>query len=557
MIKSQSQAKYILYARKSTESEDRQVLSIESQIAELKDLARREGLQIVRVMQESRSAKQLGRPIFGEMIERIGRGEASGILCWKLDRLARNFVDGGQVIEMIQRGVIQHIRSFERSYYPEDNVLLMAVELGMANQFSRDLAVNVKRGMRTKAQMGWYPVQPPLGYLNSKSNEKGSNTILVDTERFPAVRRLWDMMLTGGYTPSALWRIANDELNLRTRQGLKIARSNMYRLFTNPFYYGSYEWPRGSGNWYQGKHKPMVTPEEYDRVQTILGINGRPRPKRHVFAFVGMMKCGECGLSITAESRTKIQKNGNVHNYTYYHCTKKRAPCSQGSIEEASLNAQIIECLGSLKIPDEFHRWAMKWLQHENAKEVEIREGVRATRQRAYDQAVRMLDRYTDMRAREELTEEEYRVKKALALKEKARCIAFLNDTDGRITSWADAFETALHFVAYAKDEFEKGDVEKRRRILLALGSNLTLKDKKLRIDLEKTLLPMQRLASAVRDIHAALEPQKDRMAAAHFERLYEESPIVSALRDDVRTSCMAAAGVQSPLYATVLQLAA
>jgi len=557
MAKPQSQAKYILYARKSTESEDRQVLSIESQIAELKDLARREGLQIVRVMQESRSAKQLGRPIFGEMIERIGRGEASGILCWKLDRLARNFVDGGQVIEMIQRGIIQHIRSFERSYYPEDNVLLIAVELGMANQFSRDLAVNVKRGMRTKAQMGWYPVQPPLGYVNSKSKEKGSNTILVDDERFPVVRRLWDMMLTGAYTPSALWRAANDELNLRTRQGLKIARSNMYRLFTNPFYYGSYEWPRGSGNWYQGKHKPMVTPEEYDRVQTILGINGRPRPKRHVFAFVGMMKCGECGLSITAESRTKIQKNGNVHNYTYYHCTKKRAPCSQGSIEEASLNAQIIECLGSLKIPDEFHRWAIKWLQHENAKEVEIREGVRATRQRAYDQAVRMLDRYTDMRAREELTEEEYRVKKALALKEKARCIAFLNDTDGRITSWADAFETALHFAAHAKDKFEAGDAEKRRRILLALGSNLTLKDKKLRIDLEKTLLPMQRLASAVRDIHAALEPQKDRMAAVHFERLYDESPIVSALRDEVRTSFMTAASVQSPLYATVLQLAA
>ena len=142
MAKSSSQAKYILYARKSTESEDRQVLSIDSQISELKALAEREGLTIVCVMQESRSAKQLGRPVFADMMARIARGEASGILCWKLDRLARNFIDGGQVIEMIQRGVVQHIRSFERSYYPEDNVLLMAVELGMANQFSRDLAVN-------------------------------------------------------------------------------------------------------------------------------------------------------------------------------------------------------------------------------------------------------------------------------------------------------------------------------------------------------------------------------------------------------------------------------
>ena len=183
------------------------------------------------------------------------------------------------------------------------------------------------------------------------------------------------------------------------------------------------------------------------------------------------------------------------------------------------MNAQIIECLASLQIPDEFHTWAMKWLEHENAKEVEIREEVRAARQKAYDQAVRMLDRYTDMRARDELTEEEYRAKKAHALKEKARCFALLNDTDAQITRWADNMETALNFVAHAKEEFERGDIEKRRRIFLALGSNLTLKDKKLSIDLEKTLLPMRRLASAVRDIHAALEPQKDRMKSSGFRR--------------------------------------
>lgn len=557
MTKSSNAAKYILYARKSTESEDRQVLSIESQINELKALAQREGLQVVRVMQESRSAKQLGRPVFAEMIDRIGRGEASGILCWKLDRLARNFIDGGQVIEMIQSGVVQHIRSFERSYYPEDNVLLMAVELGMANQFSRDLAVNVKRGLWAKAQMGWYPVQPPLGYMNSKTNEKGSNTILVDPKRFPLVRKLWDMMLAGGYTPPALWRFANDDMNLRTRRGLKIARSNMYVLLTNPFYYGSFEWPRGSGNWYQGKHDAMITPEEYDKVQILLGQRGRPRPKRHVFAFAGTMKCGECGLSITAESRTKVQKNGNVHHYTYYHCTKKRVPCSQGSIEESALNAQIIKCLTSLQIPDEFHKWAMKWMEHENAKEREIREDVRAARQKAYDQAVRILDRYMEMRVRDELTEEEYRLKKALALKEKARCFALLNDTDAQITRGVHNMETALNFVVHAKEEFERGDLEKRRRILLALGSNLSLKDKKLSIDLEETLLPMKRLASAVQDIHAALEPHKDRMNQADFEEIYSQSPIVSALWDDVRTCFAASWGVACPRYAIVLPIAA
>ena len=167
MNKVNEKVKYILYARKSTESEDRQVLSISSQIDELKIIAERENIQIIDIMSESKSAKTLGRPVFAKLIERITKGEANGVLCWKLDRLARNFIDGGKIIEMIQQGVIKHIQSFSQSYYPQDNVLLMSLEFGMANQYSRDLSVNVKRGMKRKAEMGWYPVQPPIGYLNS------------------------------------------------------------------------------------------------------------------------------------------------------------------------------------------------------------------------------------------------------------------------------------------------------------------------------------------------------------------------------------------------------
>ncbi len=536
-LKKPKENQYFLYARKSTESEDRQVLSIDSQINELKAIAEREGFKIVAVFDESRSAKELGRPVFAEMMERITRGEADGILCWKLDRLARNFIDGGRVIEALQRGVIAHIRSYERSYYPADNVLLMAVELGMANQYSRDLAVNVSRGLRTKAQMGWYPVQPPLGYLNTKTNDKGSNTIFNDPERFGLVRKLWDAMLTGAYTPPKLLEMATNEWGLRMRphkrsQSRMMARSNIYHLLTNPFYYGSFEWPRGSGNWYQGAHEPMITIDEYDRVQALLGRKGRPRPKSRAFAFIGTMKCGECGMAITAEEKTKSQKNGNVHRYIYYHCTKKSVPCTQGSIEESKLMEQITDKLMKFKFPDQFHHWGMKWLEHENLKEIESREGIRATQQKSYNEAVRMLDRYSDMRAREELSEEEYRDKKTYWLKEKERRFGLLNDTDARITRWAHNMESAFKFVSRAKDDFENGGLEKRRRIFLALGSNLMLKDKTVSIDIEKTLLPMRRLADAIRDIHAALEPVKEGMNQGDYEKIYSQSPIVSALLD-------------------------
>src|SRR3989344_5380929 len=189
MNKDTKPVKYILYARKSTESEDKQVASIDSQIDELKRIATRDSLHIAAILSESKSAKALGRPVFEEMVKRIVKSEATGILCWKLDRLARNFIDGGKIIEMLQQSAIQHIQTYERSYYPNDNVLLMSVEFGMANQYSRDLAVNVARGMRRKVEMGWYPVRPALGYLNSKTKGKGNNDIMSDPDRFHLVRK--------------------------------------------------------------------------------------------------------------------------------------------------------------------------------------------------------------------------------------------------------------------------------------------------------------------------------------------------------------------------------
>ena len=147
---SQKPIRFFLYARKSSESEDRQVASIESQVAELQKIASDMHLEVVDVLTESQSAKAPGRPVFNQMIQRLQMGEAEGVLCWKLNRLARNPIDGGQISWMLQQGVLRQIQTFGRGYYPTDNVIVMAVELGMANQFVRDLSIDTKRGRRAK-----------------------------------------------------------------------------------------------------------------------------------------------------------------------------------------------------------------------------------------------------------------------------------------------------------------------------------------------------------------------------------------------------------------------
>jgi DNA invertase Pin-like site-specific DNA recombinase len=268
---------YFLYCRKSTEAEDRQVLSIASQTTELMQIATRLHLPIVEILTESRSAKTPGRPVFSAMMQRLARGEAQGVLCWKLDRLARNPVDGGAVIWAIRQHHLTIVTPSNTYRQDDDNTILMYLEFGMAQKYIDDLSKNVKRGLQAKVEQGWLPAIAPLGYLNNRVLAQGARTLIPDPERFPLVRRMWDLMLTGRCTPSKILAIANHRWGFRTRPmrkrgGTPLSQSGIYKLLTNPFYAGMFAY---DGQLYQGRHEPMVTLEEYDRVQLLLGRKGK------------------------------------------------------------------------------------------------------------------------------------------------------------------------------------------------------------------------------------------------------------------------------------------
>ena len=498
-----TQIKYIAYSRKSTDGEDRQILSLDDQKREIEEIEQKNNLKIIErylgnKKGESRTAHKRGRPIFNHIMRQIEAGKANGLLVWHPNRIARNAFDGGLVITLMDEGKIIEIRTAHRTYHntPDDKFFLQ-LEFGMAKKSSDDSSVAVKRGLKTKLQMGWYPTYAPLGYKNTIIKEKGTNEIEKDPERFDTVRRMWNMMLTGNYTPPEILKIANKEWGLKTRPTKKyvgtklLARSTIYNIFTNPFYYGYFEYGKPVKQLYKGNHEPMITEEEFDRVQKLLGRVGRPRPKEHRFAFTGLMRCGNCDAMITAEEKIKRQKNGNVHHYVYYHCTKsKDKDCPEKTIELKDLNIKIDSLIKNLTISDKFKDWAIKYLHEIRQNEAVSNQSILETKQKSLaritNQLQSLLLKYTSPENTNEelMTAQELQMVKSTLLKEKAILEKDLKEQGKTIEEWVELSARTFNFARYARMWFANGNMETKRAVFAALGSHLIIQNQKLNVEL-------------------------------------------------------------------------
>ncbi|MDP9249435.1 MAG: recombinase family protein [bacterium] len=499
------QLNYISYTRKSTIGEDRQMLSHEDQERDLQRLELSENLNIVerhtgKEKGESQSAHKRGRPIFSQILKQIETGKANALLVWHPNRLARNAFDGGWIITAMDEGKLLEVKTANGTYRNTSNdKFMLQLEFGMAKKSSDDNGDAVKRGIKTKLSMGWYPGFAPLGYLNTKNfEEKGQNKILNDPERFDTVKQMWQMMLTGNYTPPQILEIATKEWNLKTRGTKKhpskyLCRSTIYKIFHNPFFAGYYEYPKGSGEWHKGKHEAMVSEEEYEHVQALLGNKTRPRPLARRFAFTGIMHCGNCGASITAEEKIKRQKNGNVHRYIYYRCTKRiDEKCPQKTIELSLLAKQADVIIQGLTISDRFKDWAIKYLHEVRQNEAQSNEQVLAKKQTRLLEITKQLDslllRLTSPSNADGglISDSEYKSVKGTLLKEKNTLEADLQAQGKAIERWLELSERTFNFARYASLWFLKGDLETKRAIFACLGSDFILKDQKLNITLHK-----------------------------------------------------------------------
>src|SRR5580658_8540879 len=192
-----SETKFFIYARKSTDDLSRQVRSIDDQIAELRELAGREKLDVRDVLIEKQTAKVPGRPIFNAMLDRIQGGEASGILAWHPDRLSRNSLDAGRIIHLVDTGKIAALRFPIMPFDPSaTGKFMLAIMFGQSKYYVDNLSENIKRGQRQKLRNGIWPLLAPVGYLNDSSTK----TIYPDPHRAPLIKIAFELYASGEYT---------------------------------------------------------------------------------------------------------------------------------------------------------------------------------------------------------------------------------------------------------------------------------------------------------------------------------------------------------------------
>lgn len=346
--------KYCLYARKSTESDEKQALSIDSQVKEMLRIAERDNLEIIDIRREAHSAKDSGqRPVFNELITDIRSGRYNGILTWAPDRLSRNAGDLGSLVDLMDQKLLHEIRTYGQRFTnsPNEKFLLMIL-CSQAKLENDNKSINVKRGLKMRCEMGLWPAPAPTGYLNEKRVDR-KGYVMVDPERGPVMKQMFEKVAYEGWSGRKIYHWLKFDMNFRSATSNKpLTLSNIYRLLQTPFFYGAFEYPAKSGNWYTGKHQALITREVFEKAREQLK-RSEIKNENKEFAFSKLINCGLCGSSICADEKWKKLADGGVSHYIYYGCNRsKDLQCKCGYIREEELIKQLVNMIDQLDLKE-------------------------------------------------------------------------------------------------------------------------------------------------------------------------------------------------------------
>ncbi len=490
------------YRRKSTESKERQVASLDDQLKAVKETATKYDLRVIADFSESKSAKKPGvRTEFYRMLDLIRSGKADSIVCWDASRLSRNAKDGGELIYLIDNHSLKIYTPY--TVYDSSNSFLLFIEFGMATDFSKKLSHNVRRGLESRVVRGLYPGPAPIGYLNTRDTNGRSVGIEPDTERFTLVRKWWDLILSGQYSvESSLRQIG--EMGLKDKNSKVISRTAAYRLFRSEFYVGNFKF---RGEIHKGIHEPMISKEEFDRVQQMLDGKRKIQTTTSL-PLMGFIRCS-CGATITGEKHVKHYKNGTSQTFYYYRCTKKHGECIEKKyISPTELENQAIEYIKRLELHPLYIEWVKGVLKRQGREEFEADRKLKELQAKRLLEISHRKEVVWGMKVDGLIDQAEYDLRKRALLREELNLKTSISSK--RLDYWDKVTDQALDFAGSMLSLFKQDDPQLKRLVLQTLGSNLMLKNGKLLIEAKSAFIFFKNNQNKVFSENGWLEPGPD-----------------------------------------------
>jgi len=467
---------YLIYARKSTDDEDRQVLSIEAQLKELREYAKRENLLVCKEVVEAKTAKKPGRPLFNEVLAEIERGHAEGILAWHPDRLARNSIDGGKIIYMVDQRVIRDLR-FPTFRFDDSaqGKFMLSIAFGQSKYYIDALSENIRRGIRLKLSKGIWPQWAPIGYINDRK----TRTIIIDEGKAPFIKRVFELYSSGKYPLEEIHDKVN-ALGLTGRRNKPLSNSQYQTMLKNPLYYGVF---RYKGEVYEGTHEPIITKKLFDRCQQVMQMRGKHKePQQKKFILKGLMRCGECGRMITAE----IQKG-----HVYYRCTKRLTNCKQKYVREEELAAQISKFIQKVSLSDEWTKKIIEELERDRNTSLHSGEAQQQNLEVKVKEMDDKVSKLIDIYLEGTITLEEYQRKKEDFINEKRNLQESAKDFAAGSANWFEPARELVTLFNRAEYAVKEGNLESQKEFLEKIGSNFILKERRLVFSSEASLRPL------------------------------------------------------------------
>ena len=476
--------KYIRYSRKSDEAKERQVYSIEDQNKECQEYAEKLSLDITSKFQEEKSGYAPGKRVaFNKVVELIKDGKANAILTWNENRICRNPLEGGIIMQLLQDGILKEIRiaSTNTVYTPSSDHLMLHIQFGMANQFSRKISTDVKRGLFRKAERKEYPFPAPIGYEGY--GEVRKRQMRPDPIRAPFIQKAFQLASTGvyslGYISEALYKEG-----FRTKKGKKASKSHIDLILRRPTYCGHFLL---NGELFEGRYEPLVSKALFEIVQEKLKDRSRPKNINWQKEFVGLMKCGTCGCAITTSIKKKfVKKINDYHTYIFHHCTHRRGNCKEKPMTDYDLKELLTHQVGAIEIDEEAWKLGIEIVREKYKNELEKNKGQHffysLEQQRIRDKIQKLID----MRTGEELTKEEFLEQKNDLLKQLSSFESKTNDSNQSLKTWLELMEDFFNTALYIKDMLKSDDAEEKQKILRKIGENFIIKDKKLCFSFKK-----------------------------------------------------------------------